>query len=90
MNLSILRDVIPAEYRKAIYAAFAFAAVFLGALDVLDIDALFGVTTDKLNELLLYLGAAVGFVATANTKPVQPEHFDVYDEPHDGQDLSGR
>lgn len=57
----MLKDIIPARFRKAVYAAYALAAVVIGALVIA------GVNTGKAPDVLAYLGIAVGAVAAQNT-----------------------
>lgn len=63
MNLNLLVDVIPAKYRKYLYAAFALAVAVVQVLGMLDID------TGVANEVLAYIGIALGLTAAANTAP---------------------
>jgi hypothetical protein len=59
----MLTDIIPAKYRKVVYGLYAVAVVVAGAL------AVAGVDTGKTNDVLAYLGGALGVVAAANTAP---------------------
>lgn len=63
--------VIPAKYRQYVYLAYTLAVVVAGAL------AVAGVNTGKTNDVLAYLGAALGLTAASNVKPraaKQPQH----------------
>ena len=73
-----LRDVIPAAYRKVVYAVYAVVAFVLGATQV-------GYATAGEGQpewlqvafaVLGYTGLALGVLATANT-PRQDEPVDV-------------
>ena len=57
----MLKDVIPAEWRRSVYALYAIAATVAGAL------AVGGVDTGQLPDVITYLGIAIGFTAAANT-----------------------
>jgi len=57
----MLRDILPARYRKTAYALYALAVVVFGALAAAQVNT--GHTTD----VLAYLGGALGFVAASNT-----------------------
>ena len=56
-----LTNVIPAEYRKYIYAAFTLVGIVVGALNIA------GVNTGAAVEVIAYLGVALGATAAANT-----------------------
>lgn len=62
-----LTDLLPAEYRKFLYAAYAIAGVIVGAL------AVAGVDVGKAPDVIAYLGIAFGAVAASNTRDVPPE-----------------
>lgn len=57
----MIKDIIPAQYRKAVYALYALAATVVGALNVADVN------TGKAVDVIAYLGIAVGAVAAGNT-----------------------
>ncbi|HKY57648.1 MAG TPA: hypothetical protein VJL80_06395 [Aeromicrobium sp.] len=57
----MLKDIIPAEWRRFVYAAYFLAATIAGAL------AVGGVDTGKFPDVIAYLGIAVGAVAASNT-----------------------
>lgn len=61
----MLQDIIPASWRRFVYALYTVAATIVGALNV------GGVNTGKAVDVLAYLGIAVGAVAAGNvaTKP---------------------
>lgn len=59
----MLKDIIPARYRKVVYALYALAATVVGALNVADVN------TGKAVDVIAYLGIAVGAVAATNTNP---------------------
>lgn len=59
----MLKDILPAKYRKAIYSLYAIAVVIAGAL------AVGGVDTGTTPDVLAYLGGALGVVAAANAGP---------------------
>lgn len=61
----MLKDVIPAEWRRSVYAAYAIAATVCGAL------AVGGIDTGKFPDVIAYLGIAVGAVAASNTNPTE-------------------
>lgn len=66
----MLKDIIPARFRRYVYAAYAVAAVVLGALQVASVN------TGKAADVLAYLGIAVGAVAASNTNPPQTRNDD--------------
>lgn len=59
--MKILTDIIPARFRKYVYAAFALAGLVTGAL------AIAGVDVGKTPDVLAYLGVALGLTAASNT-----------------------
>lgn len=58
--MNILTDIIPATYRKYLYALFALAGIVTGALSIAGVDV------GKTPDVLAYLGAALGLVAASN------------------------
>lgn len=56
-----LTDIIPAAWRKYLYAAFGLASLVVGALIVAGVDV--GAASD----VLVYVGAALGLTAASNT-----------------------
>ena len=88
-----LHDIIPAKYRKPIYAVYALVGVALGAIATAygpdNVPEWHAVTTN----VVLYIGGAFGLTAAANTivtKPVpntdnaeEVEVDDADDEPLD-------
>jgi hypothetical protein len=60
--MNVLTDIIPAAYRKYLYAAFSIAGIVTGAL------AIAGVDVGKTPDVLAYLGVALGLVAASNVK----------------------
>ena len=66
-----LVDIIPAEWRKPIYAIYAVLGVILGAIQIaLDPDPSWLMTT---MAVYAFVGGAIGFVASANTIPTKTE-----------------
>lgn len=64
-----LVDIIPAEWRKPIYAVYAVLGVILGAVQIaLDPDPGWLMTT---MAVYAFVGGAIGFVASANTVPTK-------------------
>lgn len=59
----MLTDIIPARYRRAVYALYAVAVVAVGSLNAGGLD------TGNATDVLTYLGGALGVVAAANTRP---------------------
>lgn len=57
---NVLEDIIPAKYRKYLYAAFALAGIVTGAL------AVAGVDVGRTPDVLAYLGIAFGLTAASN------------------------
>ena len=69
-----LVDIIPAEWRKPIYAVYAVLGVILGAIQVaMEPDPTWLTTT---MSVYAFVGAAIGFVASANTVPTKAVPFD--------------
>lgn len=66
----MLTDIIPARYRRAVYALFSVAVVIVGALNAGGID------TGKATDVLTYLGGALGIMAAANTAPPRTRNDD--------------
>jgi hypothetical protein len=70
--VAMLRDIIPASWRKPIYAIYAVLGVVLGAIQIViepDPDWL-----ETSFAVYAFLGAAVGAVASGNTPaPEVPE-----------------
>lgn len=80
----MLNDVIPAAWRKPIYAAYALAGAIIGAVQVGYLSAEAGQPVWLTVTLAVYgfIGTAIGFTASANTpaggkftgnEPVVPE-----------------
>lgn len=80
----MLNDVIPAAWRKPIYAAYALAGAVIGAVQVGYLSAEAGQPVWLTVTLAVYgfIGTAIGFTASANTpaggkftgnEPVVPE-----------------
>lgn len=70
----MLTDIIPTKYRKTVYAVFAIGGVILG---VWQIVGLYPEVRTIATDVWVYVGAAFGFVAHANTQPgdvYQPVH----------------
>lgn len=61
-----LHEIVPAAYRRYLYAAFSLACIVVGALAVADVEV------GKAPDVLAYLGGALGLVAASNT-PSKPE-----------------
>lgn len=59
--MNVLTDIIPARFRKYLYAAFTLAGLVCGAL------AVAGVDVGKTPDVLAYIGAGLGLVAASNT-----------------------
>ena len=57
-----LVDIIPAAWRKYVYAGYALVGVVLGALRVAGVDV------GAVDDVYQYLGIALGVVAAANTR----------------------
>lgn len=62
----MLRDIIPDEARRAVYITYAIIVVILGAISVA-----YGVDPlpewhERVSDVVLYLGVAVGVVAASN------------------------
>ena len=56
-----LTEIVPARYRKYLYAAYALAGIIVGVL------AVAGVDVRTAPEVLAYLGVALGITAASNT-----------------------
>lgn len=84
--MNILTDIIPAAWRKAVYAVYAVAGVTIGAVDVaLDPNPAWLTTT---LAVYAFLGTALGLVAASNvTVPQSIE--DHADEQAAGNDKTG-
>ena len=67
----MLNDVIPAAWRKPIYAAYALAGAVIGAVQVGYLSAEAGQPVWLTVTLAVYgfIGTAIGFTASANTPP---------------------
>ena len=67
----MLNDVIPAAWRKPIYAAYALAGAIIGAVQVGYLSAEAGQPVWLTVTLAVYgfIGTAIGFTASANTPP---------------------
>lgn len=67
----MLRDVIPAAWRKPTYAAYALAGAIIGAVQVGYLSAEAGQPVWLTVTLAVYgfIGTAIGFTASANTPP---------------------
>ena len=64
-----LVDIIPAEWRKPIYAIYAVLGVILGAVQVaMEPDPSWLMTT---MAVYAFVGGAIGSVASANTVPTK-------------------
>lgn len=92
----MLNDIIPAAWRKPIYAVFAVVGVGLGAVASAygpeHVPAWHAVTMN----VYLYVGGALGFTAAANTivggkftgnEPVEPEEDELVGPEGEGQDV---
>lgn len=76
-----LVDIIPAEWRKPIYAIYAVLGVILGAVQIaLDPDPSWLMTT---MAVYAFVGGAIGFVASANTIPTKAVAVDTESEAED-------
>jgi hypothetical protein len=62
--VSILTDILPAQYRKALYVAYALAGLILGAYQVVAEPAWL---TDAL-AVYAFVGTALGLTAGANVQ----------------------
>lgn len=69
-----LTDVVPAQYRKYLYTAYAVIGVLIGATQVGYVAASQGQPTWLTVALAIYayLGIALGFTAAANTTLTTP------------------
>ena len=67
----MLNDIIPAAWRKPIYAAYALAGAVIGAVQVGYLSAEAGQPVWLTVTLAVYgfIGTAIGFTASANTPP---------------------
>lgn len=65
----MLNDIIPASWRKPVYAAYALAGAIIGAVQVGYLSAEAGQPLWLTVTLAVYgfLGTAIGFTASANT-----------------------
>ena len=65
----MLNDIIPAAWRKPIYAAYALAGAIIGAVQVAYLSAEAGQPAWLTVTLAVYgfIGTAIGFTASANT-----------------------
>ena len=92
----MLNDIIPAAWRKPIYAVFAVVGVALGAVASVygpeHVPAWHAVTMN----VYLYVGGALGFTAAANTivggkftgnEPVEREEDELVGPEGEGQDV---
>lgn len=61
-----LVNVIPTRFRKYVYAAFALAVIVTQSLDKGGLDI------GNTNEVLVYLGGALGLVAASNATDRPP------------------
>ena len=69
--VDMLRDIIPASWRKPIYAIYAVIGVVLGAIQIaIEPDPSWLVTS---MTVYVFLGGAVGAVANSNT-PAEDEY----------------
>lgn len=59
--MNLLADIIPARFRRYVYAAYAVAGAVAGALVVAGVDV------GKAPDVLAYLGIALGATAASNT-----------------------
>ena len=94
----MLNDVIPAAWRKPIYAAYALAGAVIGAIQVGYLSAEAGQPVWLTVTLAVYgfIGTAIGFTASANTplngkftgnEPVEPEEDELVGPEGEGQDV---
>ena len=94
----MLNDVIPAAWRKPIYAAYALAGAIIGAVQVGYLSAEAGQPVWLTVTLAVYgfIGTAIGFTASANTpaggkftgnEPVVPESDELVGPEGEGQDV---
>jgi hypothetical protein len=58
-----LSNILPAIWRKRLYALYALAGIVVGAL------AIAGLNVGKVPDVLAYLGVALGLTAASNTAP---------------------
>ena len=67
--VAMLRDIIPASWRKPIYAVYAVLGVVLGAIQIaIEPDPSWLITS---LSVYAFLGGAIGAVASGNTPPVE-------------------
>lgn len=64
-GLEVLRDMIPAPVRKAIYAVYLVSGIVLGVLAIVGDWA----WLDTGQEIYAYLGIPVGAIAVTNVTP---------------------
>jgi hypothetical protein len=64
----MLRDIIPAEWRKPVYAVYAVIGVVLGAIQLALVPNPAWLLTSM--TVYLFLGGAIGAVASSNTPAV--------------------
>lgn len=94
----MLNDVIPAAWRKPIYAAYALAGAIIGAIQVGYLSAEAGQPVWLTVTLAVYgfIGTAIGFTASANTplngkftgnEPVEPEEDELVGPEGEGRDV---
>ena len=94
----MLNDVIPAAWRKPIYAAYALAGAIIGAVQVGYLSAEAGQPVWLTVTLAVYgfIGTAIGFTASANTpasgkftgnEPVEREEDELVGPEGEGQDV---
>ena len=94
----MLNDVIPAAWRKPIYAAYALAGAIIGAIQVGYLSAEVGQPVWLTVTLAVYgfIGTAIGFTASANTpasgkftgnEPVEREEDELVGPEGEGQDV---
>jgi lysophospholipid acyltransferase (LPLAT)-like uncharacterized protein len=62
-----LVDVIPVEARRYVYAAYALAALVVGALDVA------GVELGPWDQVIAYLAVPFGALAASNARPIETQ-----------------
>jgi hypothetical protein len=59
--MNLLTDIIPAAYRRYLYATYALACLIVGAL------AVGGVNVGTAPDVLAYVGIGIGATAASNT-----------------------
>lgn len=67
----MLTDIIPAQYRKTVYAIYGIGAVLLGVWQII---GLYPDVRETAAAVWLYLGVAVGAVAASNTPAYTAQH----------------